>query len=269
MSVARCSKLPSRSAPSLRWWAYRERFVDTLKTFARPGKGTTISAQSDGRVCAGCRARAVVQQGDQGRAVQCLWRSGGVDHRALVILFVERDHARVTREANARVRDVDAMTWLDALKLGLAQCFGLFPGMSRPGSTLIGGMLFGLSRQAATEFSRFSGCLRWPQRVCIRCTRNGRCFRRGRAGRRGWHRRVVRGGADRYPLADPLCGQPLAGYCFRLVSHRVRRADPRRRRVWLAAGRPRRQARRRPTTGGGRGGGGGRAQRDRLHRAAL
>ena len=47
------------------------------------------------------------------------------------------------------------MTWLDALKVGVAQCFALIPGTSRAGATIIGGMLFGLSRKAATEFSFF------------------------------------------------------------------------------------------------------------------
>ena len=47
------------------------------------------------------------------------------------------------------------MTWLDALKVGFAQCFALIPGTSRSGATIIGGMLFGLSRPAATEFSFF------------------------------------------------------------------------------------------------------------------
>jgi undecaprenyl-diphosphatase len=47
------------------------------------------------------------------------------------------------------------MTWLDALKVGIAQCFALIPGTSRSGATIIGGMLFGLSRKTATEFSFF------------------------------------------------------------------------------------------------------------------
>ncbi|HEY4997847.1 MAG TPA: undecaprenyl-diphosphate phosphatase, partial [Usitatibacter sp.] len=45
--------------------------------------------------------------------------------------------------------------WKDALKVGLAQCFSLIPGTSRSGATIMGAMLFGLSRQAATEFSFF------------------------------------------------------------------------------------------------------------------
>ncbi len=68
---------------------------------------------------------------------------------ALVILWVER------RPREARVTDVDAMTWRDALKVGFAQAFALIPGTSRSGATIIGGMLFGLSRRVATEFSFF------------------------------------------------------------------------------------------------------------------
>jgi len=50
---------------------------------------------------------------------------------------------------------VDDLTWLDALKLGLAQCAALIPGTSRSGATIIGGLFFGLSRKCATEFSFF------------------------------------------------------------------------------------------------------------------
>jgi undecaprenyl-diphosphatase len=66
----------------------------------------------------------------------------------LVILWAERRTA-----VAARIDSVDAMTRLDALKVGLAQCVAMIPGTSRSGATIIGGMLFGLSRAAATEFS--------------------------------------------------------------------------------------------------------------------
>ena len=68
---------------------------------------------------------------------------------ALLILWAER------REHAIRIQSVDEMTPLDALKLGLAQALALVPGTSRSGATIIGGMLFGLSRRAATEFSFF------------------------------------------------------------------------------------------------------------------
>ncbi|MDQ5896054.1 MAG: undecaprenyl-diphosphatase [Pseudomonadota bacterium] len=70
----------------------------------------------------------------------------------LIILWAER------RPASAvRVHSVDDMTPMDALKVGLVQCFAMIPGTSRSGSTIIGGMLMGLSRQAATDFSFFLG----------------------------------------------------------------------------------------------------------------
>jgi len=69
---------------------------------------------------------------------------------AFVILWAERRPKSVVR-----VETVDDMTPGDALKVGLAQCFALVPGTSRSGATIIGGMLFGLSRKAATDFSFF------------------------------------------------------------------------------------------------------------------
>jgi undecaprenyl-diphosphatase len=67
----------------------------------------------------------------------------------LLILWAER------RTHVVRIREVDDMRWPDALKVGCAQAFALIPGTSRSGATIIGGLLFGLSRRAATEFSFF------------------------------------------------------------------------------------------------------------------
>ncbi|HKU38373.1 MAG TPA: undecaprenyl-diphosphate phosphatase [Polyangiales bacterium] len=72
---------------------------------------------------------------------------------AFVIMAVEYRQRRNPKPA--RVVDVDAITTRDAVKLGLAQALALIPGTSRSGATIIGGMLFGLSRKAATEFSFF------------------------------------------------------------------------------------------------------------------
>ncbi len=68
----------------------------------------------------------------------------------LIILWVESKKDRV-----ARINDIDDMTPLDALKVGFVQCLGMIPGTSRSGATIIGGMLLGLSRKAATDFSFF------------------------------------------------------------------------------------------------------------------
>ncbi len=68
---------------------------------------------------------------------------------AFVIIWAEK------REHKIRVDNVDDLSPLDALKLGIAQAFALIPGTSRSGATIIGGLLFGLSRKASTEFSFF------------------------------------------------------------------------------------------------------------------
>ena len=65
-----------------------------------------------------------------------------------IILWVERRPA-----TTVRIHGVDEMSPMDALKVGLAQCLAMIPGTSRSGATIIGGMLLGLSRKAATDFS--------------------------------------------------------------------------------------------------------------------
>ena len=67
----------------------------------------------------------------------------------VIMLWAER------REHEVHAESVDDITWKDALKVGFAQCLAMIPGTSRSGSTIIGGLLFGLSRKTATEFSFF------------------------------------------------------------------------------------------------------------------
>lgn len=67
----------------------------------------------------------------------------------VIMLWAER------RQHTIEVDTVDEMTWKHALKVGCAQCLALVPGTSRSGATIIGGLVFGLSRKAATEFSFF------------------------------------------------------------------------------------------------------------------
>ncbi|UOA09754.1 undecaprenyl-diphosphate phosphatase [Methylobacter sp. S3L5C] len=66
-----------------------------------------------------------------------------------LILWAER------REHVVHAESIDDMTWKDALKVGFAQALAMIPGTSRSGATIIGGLFFGLSRRAATEFSFF------------------------------------------------------------------------------------------------------------------
>jgi undecaprenyl-diphosphatase len=72
---------------------------------------------------------------------------------ALAIFVIERWYVKLA--SVPRVNSVDDITWQDALKVGLAQVLALIPGTSRSGATIMGGMVFGLSRPVATEFSFF------------------------------------------------------------------------------------------------------------------
>ncbi|ODP33363.1 undecaprenyl-diphosphate phosphatase [Pandoraea sp. ISTKB] len=74
----------------------------------------------------------------------------------VIILLVERHNRRnVEAGKQPRVRSIDDLSAIDALKVGFAQCLALVPGTSRSGATIIGGMMFGLERRVATEFSFF------------------------------------------------------------------------------------------------------------------
>lgn len=66
-----------------------------------------------------------------------------------IILYVEK------RAYYPRIEEIDRITWRDALKVGFAQALAMIPGTSRSGATIIGGMIFGLSRKTAAEFSFF------------------------------------------------------------------------------------------------------------------
>jgi undecaprenyl-diphosphatase len=81
----------------------------------------------------------------------------------VLILWIEARHKRLygamdlAGDRRARVETVDDMTVADALKVGLLQCLALIPGTSRSGATIMGALVLGFSRKAATEFSFFLG----------------------------------------------------------------------------------------------------------------
>jgi len=130
-------------------WEYRARFARTLTGFGRDPVARRFLAN----LAVAFVPAAVLGLAFGGLIKQHLFHAVPVAAAfivgGLIILWVER------RPRPATVNDVDSMTWKDALKVGLAQSFALIPGMSRSGATIIGGMLFGLSRRVATEFSFF------------------------------------------------------------------------------------------------------------------
>lgn len=148
-------------------WLYRKRFLDALgPAFQREvwaawlsGKGNTLPARS--------RFLALLFVAFLPSAVLGLALAGFIKAHlfspitvaialiagGFVILWAERWQAK--SPARIRLHTVDDVRWQDALKIGFAQAVALFPGTSRSGATIIGGMFFGFSRKAATEFSFF------------------------------------------------------------------------------------------------------------------
>jgi undecaprenyl-diphosphatase len=74
---------------------------------------------------------------------------------AFIIFWAERRQQTQSSNTKSHIQSVDDLSPWDALKVGIAQCAALVPGTSRSGATIIGGMLFGLPRAVATEFSFF------------------------------------------------------------------------------------------------------------------
>lgn len=146
-------------------WVYRQRFRDLLVGF----RSQPQSRQFGLNLLAGVMPALVLGFffGSKIKAVlfnplsvaAALVLGGGV------ILWVERRQKQVVERGNAllaaakigqaRVETVDDLRPWDAFKVGLAQTVAMIPGTSRSGATIIGGMLLGLSRKAATEFSFF------------------------------------------------------------------------------------------------------------------
>jgi undecaprenyl-diphosphatase len=131
-------------------WEYRERFARTLMGIGRDPVATRFVvnlfvAFLPAAVLGLAFGKLIKARLFNGVAVATAFIVGG-----LIILWVER-----RERGRARIESVDEMTPVDALKVGIAQAFALIPGTSRSGATIIGGMLFGLSRKAATEFSFF------------------------------------------------------------------------------------------------------------------
>jgi undecaprenyl-diphosphatase len=130
-------------------WEYRHRFGAVLSGFGRdPGARRFVA-----NVAIAFTPAALLGLAFGGHIKAALFKPVPVAIAFIVgglaILWAERRSHRIT------VESVDDMRWRDALKVGIAQSLALIPGTSRSGATIIGGLLFGLSRRAATEFSFF------------------------------------------------------------------------------------------------------------------
>jgi undecaprenyl-diphosphatase len=134
-------------------WHYRERIIAILKNLFKPGKDqrlavNTVIAFLPAAVLGVFCASAIKTYLFKPIPVAAALVIGG-----LIILWIE--NAQQKSGKAPRVAGMDDMTWKDALAVGCMQCFALIPGTSRSGATIIGGLVLGLSRKAATEFSFF------------------------------------------------------------------------------------------------------------------
>jgi undecaprenyl-diphosphatase len=133
-------------------WEYRARFVRAFSGLA----GDPVQQRFAANLLVAFLPAAIVGLALQSQIKAYLFNPVSVALAlvvgAIAIFAIERWYER---HGAPRVTRVDDMGWRDALKVGLAQCLSLIPGTSRSGATIMGGMLFGLSRQAATEFSFF------------------------------------------------------------------------------------------------------------------
>ena len=141
-------------------WYYRDRFIAILRSISNT-EGPVVERQESIRLIANISlaflpaavlgllfGKAIKDHLFHPVPVAIAFVLGG-----LIILWAERRVALYPQ--SVRVEALQRMSGLDALKVGIAQCFALIPGTSRSGATIIGAMLFGLSRQVATEFSFF------------------------------------------------------------------------------------------------------------------
>ena len=208
-------------------WEFRARLIAVAARNLRRRRRAALRDQPRHRVHA-CRVLGLafnkVDQGASFRAGPggCAFVVG-----ALVILWAERRQR--LQPSTIRIATIDDMRWTDALKVGCAQAFALIPGTSRSGATIIGGMLFGLSRIAATEFSFFLAIPTLFAATALFAVEGFDAALDAIAAslRRRLRRRVhlrIRLRA----LADPLCGASRLR-AVRVVPDRVRRGDPRHR----------------------------------------
>ncbi|MFN3597736.1 MAG: undecaprenyl-diphosphate phosphatase [Rubricoccaceae bacterium] len=132
-------------------WAFRAKILDITRRLPTDPSARRFALA----VVVGCVPAAVLgfllDDFIEAHLFNPLTVAGALVTGGMLILIVEwyAERRRVT------VERADDIALPEAWKVGLAQCLALFPGMSRSASTIMGGLAFGLSRVAATEFSFF------------------------------------------------------------------------------------------------------------------
>jgi undecaprenyl-diphosphatase len=136
-------------------WQFRERIARTIAGLTRDAGAQRFAANVMIAFAPAVVFGLVLGKGIKARLFHAVPVALAFIVGALIILWVERRQ----RDAGTppRIDSVDAMRPRDALAVGVLQCLALIPGTSRSGATIIGAMVLGLSRKAATEFSFYLG----------------------------------------------------------------------------------------------------------------
>lgn len=130
-------------------WEYRLKLINSLLGAAKPGVERNLFIN----VAIAFFPTAVIGYLFSDYIMEVLFNpyvvAAGFAIGGLIIIWVEK------RPYSPRVPEMDNLSYWDAFKVGICQCAALIPGTSRSGATIIGGIYFGLSRKASTEFSFF------------------------------------------------------------------------------------------------------------------
>lgn len=130
-------------------WLYREKVFGTLKGISRAGEARSLAQ----KVMLAFLPAAVVGLLTHSYITKHLFNpvsvAGALIAGGIAILLIEKmDH-------RSHVKEVEGITPKQALATGIAQCLSLFPGVSRSGATIMGGLVLGFDRRVAVDFSFF------------------------------------------------------------------------------------------------------------------
>lgn len=134
-------------------WHYRERIASILKNLFSSPKEQHLAFNVIVAFLPAALIGAAFASAIKTHLFNSLTVAGALVVGGILILWIEGRQIKKGREP--RVQTMDDMSWKDAFGVGLLQCLAMIPGTSRSGATIIGGLVLGLSRTAATEFSFF------------------------------------------------------------------------------------------------------------------
>ena len=134
-------------------WFYRMRLWSIAKNFLKPGPDRRLTINLIVAFLPAAILGVIFADMIEALLFNAISVAVALIVGGFIIFWIEKIHAK--RDYAPRVPKMDDMTVKDAFLVGCMQCIAMIPGTSRSGATIIGGLVLGLSRKAATEFSFF------------------------------------------------------------------------------------------------------------------